>query len=529
MVSTSMGVRAKTSIIPEPVQTESRRGNFRLAGELDLFVPAGNDTLGMHGKYLTELLRHIPGLKLQVQHYGPGSELPSRGIVFSTDAKEGKAEGYTLEIRPRRILIVGDDAAGVFYGIQSLRQLLPAAIEDEQKATPLSNLKIPAMYIRDYPQFSYRGMHLDVARHFFDADFIKEYLDMMALHKMNTFHWHLTDDQGWRIEIKKYPLLTEIGSRRKETLIGHGGRPPFEYDGIPYGGFYTQDEIREIVAYAAERHITVIPEIELPGHASAALAAYPGLGCTHGPYEVETRWGIFEDAFCAGNDKTFAFLEGVLSEVVDLFPSRYIHIGGDECLKNRWKQCSLCQTRMETDGLANEHELQSYFINRIEKFLLTKNRNIIGWDEILEGGLAPQATVMSWRGMQTGIEAAQMGHDVIMTPVNYCYFDYYQADPATQPLAIGGYLTLRQVYSFKPVPPELNEKEALHILGGQGNVWTEYIKTPEHLEYMVFPRAIALAEVLWTPTAQQNFDEFTSRLEVHKDRLDALGLNYFKP
>jgi hexosaminidase len=277
------------------------------------------------------------------------------------------------------------------------------------------------------------------------------------------------------------------------------------------------------------RQITVIPEIEMPGHATAALASYPELGCTGGPYEVVTRWGIFEDAFCAGNEHTFEFLENVLSEVVELFPSRYIHIGGDECLKNRWKACPKCQERIKTEGLADEDELQSYFIRRIEKFLLTKNRNIIGWDEILEGGLAPQATVMSWRGVRGGIEAAQMGHDVIMSPVSHCYFDYYQADPETQPLAIGGYITLNRVYEFNPIPEELNERDAKHILGAQGNVWTEYMKTPEHVEYMAYPRAIALAEVLWTPQGKQNFENFSQRLEQHLNRLDKLNVNYFKP
>jgi hexosaminidase len=526
MVLTFAEAFSKTSIIPEPVLTESRRGNFRLTGDIDLFVPANDALANQHAAVLSEYLSRLPGIRVSKQQYQSGQ--PLRGIVLAIDAAGGKSEGYTLDISSKRILITGDDVAGLFYGIQSLRQLLPVELEDAQKAKALSNVRIPAVYIRDYPLFRYRGMHLDVARHFFDVDFVKRYLDLMALHKFNTFHWHLTEDQGWRIEIKKYPKLTEIGAWRKETLIGHGSRPPFEYDGTPYGGFYTQDQIREVVAYAAARHITVIPEIELPGHATAALAAYPELGCTGGPYEVVTRWGIFEDAFCAGNDYTFEFLENVLSEVVELFPSQYIHIGGDECLKNRWKECPKCQERKAKEGLADEHELQSYFIHRIEEFLLGKNRNIIGWDEILEGGLAPNATVMSWRGLQGGIQAARMGHDVIMTPVNYCYFDYYQADPATQPLAIGGYLTLKQVYSFNPVPAELNATEAQHILGGQANLWTEYIKTPGHVEFMVFPRAIALSEILWTPRNKQNFDEFSRRLANHKKRLDVLNVNYFK-
>jgi hexosaminidase len=528
MILSSMEAFPKSSIIPEPVLTESRRGNFRLSGDIELFIPANDEMVNQHATALLEYLSGFQGVKLSIKSYPVGSPLPSNGIVLAIDGNGGKPEGYTLDVSSKRILITGDDISGLFYGIQSLRQLLPVELEDAKKAKALSSVKIPAVYIRDYPLFSYRGMHLDVARHFFDVDFVKRYIDLMAMHKFNTFHWHLTEDQGWRIEIKKYPRLTEIGAWRKETLIGHGARPPFEYDGIPYGGFYTQDQIKEVVAYAAARHVTVIPEIELPGHAIAALAAYPELGCTGGPYEVVTRWGIFEDAFCAGNEVTFEFFENVLSEVVELFPSQYIHIGGDECLKNRWKECPKCQERKATEGLADEHELQSYFIHRIEEFLLTKNRNIIGWDEILEGGLAPNATVMSWRGLQGGIEAARMGHDVIMTPVNYCYFDYYQADPETQPLAIGGYLTLKQVYSFNPIPAELNETEAKHVLGGQANVWTEYIKTPEHAEYMVFPRAVALSEILWSPRSKQDFDDFSSRLDVHKKRLDVLNVNYFK-
>ncbi len=516
------------SIIPEPVKMENRRGNFRVQGSIDLSVPKEHQPLVAHGQYLKEYLERIPGVSVNVKQFGEGQSLPEQGILLTLNPEMGKPEGYILDVSSQRITITGNDAAGVFYGMQSLRQLLPAETENPVKAATLSRVRISGVYIEDYPLFSYRGMHLDVARHFFDVDFIKKYLDLMAMHKMNTFHWHLTEDQGWRIEIKKYPLLTEVGAWRKETLIGHGSRPPFEFDGQPYGGYYTQDEIREVVAYAAKRHITVIPEIEMPGHATAALAAYPELGCTGGPYEVETRWGIFEDAFCAGDDYTFEFLENVLAEVVELFPSQYIHIGGDECLKNRWKECPKCQERIREEGLADEDELQSYFIRRIEKFLLSKGRNIIGWDEILEGGLAPEATVMSWRGVRGGIEAARMGHDVIMTPVSHCYFDYYQADPATEPLAIGGYLTLRQVYTFNPVPPELNKEEAKYILGGQGNVWTEYIKTSDHVEYMAYPRAIALAEVLWSPANKHDFETFQNRLQNHLARLDVIGVNYFK-
>ena len=371
-------------------------------------------------------------------------------------------------------------------------------------------------------------MHLDVGRHMFPIAYIKRYIDMIALHKMNKFHWHLTEDQGWRIEIKKYPKLTETGAFRKETLIGHGGKKPFTYDGKPYGGFYTQDEVKEIVAYAASRFITVIPEIEMPGHAMAALAAYPGLACTEGPFEVQTRWGVFDDVFCAGKEETFKFLEDVLSEVFELFPSGYVHIGGDECPKTRWEKCPLCQKRMKEEGLKDENELQSYFIQRIEKFVLSKGRKIIGWDEILEGGLAPEATVMSWRGTTGGVAAAKRKHEVIRAPYPFVYLDYYQCEPEGEPLAIGGYLPLEKVYSYDLMPEELTAEEQKYILGIQGNLWSEYLSTPEQMEYMAYPRMFAIAETGWTPGRLKDFEDFLARLEVLKKRYDAIGINYFK-
>jgi hexosaminidase len=447
-------------------------------------------------------------------------------IVLSLIESADKAGSYKLKIDQKRIEIQANTATGLFYGVQTIRQLLPPQIESKEKIFNIT-WTVPCLEIKDEPRFSYRGLHLDVGRHFFPVSFIKKYIDLIALHKMNTFHWHLTEDQGWRIEIKKYPKLTEIGGFRSETLIGHGGRPPFKFDGKRYGGFYTQDEIREVVAYAKARFVTIIPEIELPGHSSAALAAYPELGCAGGPYQVQTRWGVFDDVYCAGNDTVFSFMEDVLDEVVDLFPGTYIHIGGDECPKKAWKECRKCQARIAKEGLEDEHELQSYFIRRIEKYLLTKNRYIIGWDEILEGGLAPQATVMSWRGMAGGIEAAKQKHDVIMTPGSHCYLDHYQADPETQPLAIGGFTTLEKVYSFNPVPEELSPEEQKYILGAQGNVWTEYMKTTDHVEYMVYPRACALAEVVWTSPQARNYANFLVRMEQHYERLKALNVNYF--
>ncbi|MBD3288798.1 family 20 glycosylhydrolase, partial [candidate division KSB1 bacterium] len=388
--------------------------------------------------------------------------------------------------------------------------------------------QIPCVEIRDEPRFSWRGMHLDVCRHFMPVEFVKKYIDLLAMFKFNRFHWHLTEDQGWRIEIKKFPKLSKISAWRSETLVGHARNKPEEYDGTPHGGFYTQEQIRDVVAYAKSRYIEVVPEIEMPGHSVAALAAYPEISCTGGPFEVAKKWGIFEDVYCAGKERTFQFLQGVLLEVIELFPYKYIHIGGDECPKARWKKCSDCQQRIKEEDLEDEAELQSYFIKRIEKFLQQKNRQIIGWDEILEGGLAPEATVMSWRGMKGGVEAARHGHDVIMTPTSHCYFDYYQADPDSEPLAIGGYLPLDTVYSFEPVPEELTEKEAQHVLGAQGNVWTEYMKTPDHVEYMIMPRMLALSEVVWSPEKLRNFEYFLSRVKLHLKRFDYADINYSK-
>ncbi len=368
-------------------------------------------------------------------------------------------------------------------------------------------------------------MHLDVGRHFFPVEFIKKYIDMLALLKMNTFHWHLTEDQGWRIEIKKYPKLQEVAAWRDETLIGHYNDMPHQFDGKKYGGFYTQEEVKEIVAYAAERHITVIPEIEMPGHSQAAIAAYPHLGCTGENPGVAKLWGVFEDIYCP-KEETFAFLEAILDEVLELFPSRYIHIGGDEAPKTRWKNCESCQVLIKKEGLKDEHELQSYFITRIEKYLNSKGRQIIGWDEILEGGLAPNATVMSWRGVEGAVAAAKQGHKVIMTPTSHCYFDYYQSNNDTEPLAIGGFLPLEKVYHFNPIPEGLTVEESQFIMGAQGNVWTEYIQDQKQVEYMAFPRAVALSEVLWTSEENKNYGDFVNRLEHFHKRMDVLEMNY---
>lgn len=511
------------AIVPMPNSYRAGQGGFVLNQQVRIATddnPELKTIRKLLAKYITILTQSTPDLVLA----GDAAQGNSNMIILTCQGVDipQTAEGYALEVNPDNISIKAKGPKGVFYGVQTLLQMLPPEI---MAFTHPETIKpIPSCQIVDSPRFAYRGMHLDVCRHIFPVEFIKKYIDLMALYKMNTLHWHLTDDQGWRIEIKKYPLLTQIGSMRKGTQIGKASR----IDNQPYGGFYTQQQAREIVKYAAERYITVIPEIEMPGHAIAALTAYPSLSCTGGPFEVRTEWGVSDDIFCAGNDSVFSFLEDVLTEVMDIFPSPYIHVGGDEAPHGRWKNCKLCQQRIADEGLKNEGELQSYFVKRIEKFLLSKGRHIIGWDEILEGGLAPEATVMSWRGMEGGIVAARQHHDVIMTPGEYCYLDHYQADPATEPLCIGGMTTLKKCYSFEPVPMELDPEEAKYILGPQGNVWTEYIPTAENAEYKAFPRAIALAEVGWTNPQNKDWENFYQRMQTQFKRLDALHVNYSK-
>ena len=499
------------AIIPLPVEMETAPGRFLIDDETRI---VSSDELSQEAVYLSKMLSQASGYDIGIT----SNEDADHVISLSLDDQLEEEEEYRLEVNFNHIEISGKTPQGVFYGIQTLRQLMPA--EAETEAVPA--LSIPAVKIEDAPEFSYRGMHLDVGRHMFPVDFIKKYIDLLALHKMNRFHWHLTEDQGWRIEIKKYPKLTEIGSVRKGTMVEKNWD---EHDGKEYGGFYTQEEIKEVVEYAAARHITVIPEIEMPGHATAALAAYPELGNGTGPYEVQTKWGVFPTIF-APKEETFRFLEDVLTEVMALFPSEYIHIGGDEAPKDEWEKSAQAQAVIKREGLKDEHELQSYFISRIEKFLNENGRQIIGWDEILEGGLAPNATVMSWRGSDGGIEAARQGHDVVMTPNDHLYFDYYQSKNEDEPLAIGGFVPVEKVYSFNPVPQELSEGEANHILGAQANLWTEYIKTPGHVEYMVLPRLTALSEVTWTPAAKKDYSNFLSRLQKMKKRYEALEYNY---
>lgn len=502
------------AIIPKPSSNYVDEETFILNNETQIQA----DSLFFEVQYLQEAIKSETNLNLKLKL---NSEFSENVIVFEKVypyyEKDYNKDYYSLYIWKNMIILSAYDNQGFFNGIQTLLQIVATNKKDK--------ISLPCIQLNDKPTYKWRGMHLDCARHFFPKEFIKKYIDYLAMYKFNTFHWHLTDDQGWRIEIKKYPKLTEVGAWRNGSMIGHYNDQKF--DNKRYGGFYTQEEIKEIVAYATERHITIIPEIEMPGHAVAALAAYPKYSCTGGPFEVGKIWGVLDDVFCP-KDETFTFLENILTEVIALFPSEYIHIGGDECPKTRWKVCKHCQKRMKDENLKDEHELQSYFIQRIEKFVNSKGRKIIGWDEILEGGLAPNAAVMSWRGTEGGIAAAKQKHYVVMTPGSHCYFDHYQGEPKNEPVAIGGYTTVEKVYSFNPTPKELSTEEAKYILGAQANLWTEYIETPSHVEYMIFPRMLALSEVLWGTSNPENYLDFQNRLVQHLDILEKKGINYSK-
>jgi hexosaminidase len=505
------------AIVPAPAQLVPGRGAFAAARTVTVTTSAPTDTeLAALANLLGGFIHAQTGVRSSTGSATAGSA-GVISLVLDAAAPGGSDEAYSLSVTPDGVEIRASTHKGLFYGIQTLRQLL---------ASPRNGaLTIPAVAIHDTPRFPYRGMHLDVGRHFFPADFVKRYIDLMAMYKFNTFHWHLTEDQGWRIEIKKYPRLTEVGSCRKETMVDRHF-DPYVGDGIRYCGFYTQDEAREVVAYAASRYVTVIPEIEMPGHSTAALAAYPEFSCTGGPIEVATKWGVFPDIYCP-KEETFAFLEDVLTEVMDIFPSEYIHIGGDEAPKTRWEESDIAQEVIRREGLANEEELQSWFVRRIERFLIEHGRRLIGWDEILEGGLAPEATVMSWRGTDGGIAAAQQGHDVIMTPLEDTYFNIPQIrSDSARPEASFGYLPLGQVYAFEPIPQQLTPSQAQHVLGAQGQVWSEYITNSDRVEYMVFPRLLALSEVVWSPASARNWSDFTRRLPHEFRLLDGLGVHY---
>lgn len=498
------------AVIPTPKSMIPVKGYFLLNQKT---VVAAPKTLNSDATLFTGMLNELYGLKLNV--YDEATKINFIRLKLNPTFKP---DAYSLVVNGSNVEIAGGQN-GLFYGLQTLLQLV--------KSDSVGQLRIPCVKITDEPRFGWRGMHLDVSRHFFPKAFIKKYIDYLAMYKMNTFHWHLTDDQGWRIEIKKYPKLTQIGSWRKGTLIGHSSGDKFVSDSIPHGGFYSQEDIREIVAYAKARHITIVPEIEMPGHAMAAISAYPFLSCSGKQIEVEQTWGVFEDVFCT-KDSVFDFMENVLTEVIELFPGTYIHVGGDECPKVAWKKCPVCQTRIKELGLKDEFELQSYFIKRIEKFLTQHNRKLIGWDEILQGGLPSTAAVMSWQGVEGGIAAAKQGNYVVMTPGSHCYFDHYQGDPTNEPLAIGGFTTIEKVYSYEPIPAELNSVQQKYILGAQGNLWTEYIATEKQVEYMIFPRLCALSEVVWSPKEAKNYPDFRKRLLKHFVLFEKKGIYYAK-
>lgn len=507
-------------IIPKPLDVNCKGdASFLLKDGVAVIYPENNQKMQDNAEFLVDYVERQTGVKL-TSHAG----MPVDGAICLTlDLSDDNAEAYKLIVNDKRVCISGASEAGVFYGIQTLRKSLPVAQD--------INVNLSAVEIYDKPRFAYRGAMLDVARHFYTVDEVKTFIDMLALHNINRFHWHLTDDQGWRIEIKKYPKLMSVASERKETVVGrwYSGI----YDGKPYGGYYTQDELRDVIDYAAKRHITIIPEVDLPGHMQAALTAYPELGCTGRPYEVRTIWGVSQDVLCVGNDFTLQFVKDVLSEVADIFPSEYIHIGGDECPKVRWEKCPKCQERIKSLGLKSdakhtkEQRLQSYMIQEAAKYLKEKGKRIIGWTEILEGGLVPDATLMSWIGESGGIEAAHQHHDVIMTPNTYLYFDYYQSKKVEdEPLAIGGYLPIEKTYNYEPMPKELTEEEQQYIKGVQANLWTEYIPIFSQVQYMVLPRLGAAAEVQWTDPSKKDYKDFLRRVPHLVAVYDCYGWNY---
>lgn len=523
----------EVNIIPQPVEVTTNAGSFVVNPKTSLVVSNKMDAAA--AAFLNEYLSDYYGFKLAVV-----KKATKNYIKFNSLKNiEGlKAEGYSLKSTSNGVVIDGNSAMGTFYGMQTLIQLLPL-----EKSNAL---KIASVDVKDEPRFVYRGAMLDVGRHFFPVSFVKKFIDYLALHKLNYFHWHLTEDQGWRIEIKKYPRLTEIGSKRNGSIVGR--YPGTGNDNTPESGFYTQEEVKEIVKYAADRFITVIPEIEMPGHSSAAIAAYPLLSCfpdektvipdavisekskqelANGRVKlVQETWGVFTDVY-APTEYTFKFLEDVLDEVMALFPSKYIHVGGDESPKDAWKRSEFCQQLIKEKGLKDEHELQSYFIQRMEKYINKKGRTLIGWDEILEGGLAPNAIVMSWRGEAGGIAAAKENHQVIMTPGSHVYLDHSQTKEETE-VTIGGFTNLEKIYSYEPIPKELNEQQAQYVLGAQGNIWTEYMLNPAKVEYMIFPRLSALSEVLWSPKEKKDWPAFQNKIETMKKRYDMWGANYFK-
>ena len=512
---------AAPGLIPLPAKMTVEPGTFTLRAKTRVLADeASRET----AQYLADRLWPATGYQLKV---GPASESAKGNIILTTrDAKAALGEeGYELTVTKDAVTIRAPSQAGLFYGVQTLLQLLPPQV---YAASAVSGVTwtVPCAQIEDQPRFKWRGLMLDVARHFYSKEEIKQLLDSMAVQKLNTFHWHLVDDQGWRIEIKHYPLLTQIGAWRKSIGFGLDPKSSTAYgpDGR-YGGFYTQADIREVIAYAAARHITIVPEIEMPGHSTAALSAYPEFSCSGRPRSTDLNGGVFAGVYCAGNDQTFEFLQNILGEVIDLFPSKYIHIGGDEVPKGNWQKCAKCQAREAAEKLPGEKELQSYFIRRIEKYINSRGRNLLGWSEIREGGLAKNAAVMDWIG--GAVEAATDGHDVVMSPTSNCYFDYYQStNHTTEPKAIGGFLPLKKVYALDPIPAKLDPQFASHILGAQGNLWTEYVASFKHAQYMIYPRLCAIADLAWAPKTGRDFNEFTERLQTQFQRFDQMGVNY---
>nr|MDQ6926144.1 beta-N-acetylhexosaminidase [Candidatus Eremiobacteraeota bacterium] len=513
------------AIIPRPARLVPGRGRFEITPHTVIWTDAAGAEVG---RGFARVLEPATGITLPVRM---GGTPPTGAIVLRRDpslARLGR-EGYALDVRPSGVVARAPEPAGLFYAVQSMRQLLPPAIEREA-TVPGIRWTMAAVSIEDMPRFTWRGAHLDVGRLFMPKAFVERYIDLIARYKLNTFHWHLTDDQGWRLEIRKYPRLTQVGAWRSQTLIGRqrGQRDTtqWRFDGEPHGGFYTQEDAREIVAYARARFVTVVPEIEMPGHAMAAIAAYPELGVTGAPVSVATRWGVFSDIFNA-RPHTVQFLQDVLTEVLDIFPSPYVHVGGDEADKTKWKASPEIQARIRELGLRNEDELQSWFIRQMDTFLSARGRRMVGWDEILEGGLAPNAVVMSWRGTSGGIQAARAGHDVVMTPGSHTYLDKFQSrDTVGEPIAIGGYLPIDSVYAYEPVPAELAPRDARHVLGTQAQLWTEYMRDARAVEYMAFPRLSALAEVAWTPRDRRDFPDFERRLAIDVERLRARDVNF---
>ena len=512
-------------VIPQPRSVNMQKGTpFLLQSSTVITYTAGND-MQRNATFLSQWINELTGVKLGVQAT-KGKAKSVISLVIDPKAKDiNNTEGYAINITNKGIVVRGKTAAGVFYGCQTLRKTMPAL----KNADGTAVIEMPAVAITDEPRFGYRGMHLDCSRHFYKASFVKQYIDMIALHNMNRFHWHLTDDQGWRFAVDKYPKLATIASQRNGTMLGHC---PNVIDHTPYGGYYTDEEIKDIIKYAADRYITIIPEVDMPGHMMAVLAAYPELGCTGGPYETAMRWGIFEDILCAGNPKSYEFLEAVLDKVCDLFPSRYIHIGGDEAPRTRWEKCPKCQAIIAKEGIvakdghSKEALLQGYLTHKVQAYLEAKGRRIIGWDELLGCDVDTTATIMSWRGSEPGAKGAKLGHDVIMTPMPHCYFDFYQTkETRDEPVAIGNFLDVAKVYAMQPVADGLSPEAAKHIIGVQANVWTEYITCPEYVEYMILPRMAALAEVQWMPESQKNFDAFKKRITSFRSIYDHYGWN----